>query len=210
MCVCVCVCVCVCACASGVLCAPPSGGAGLRGGRAEDRVRGGLRHPLPVQEELPVGRAAEGHLSGQRRMERPSPALSRWDRMKLKDSSAHLQSVCLAVLLLTAAVRSSYSSSVLCFNFLCLFSSLLIVVVVGASLCPARCLLPAQRSRVLIGGEKRWPFDLTDGMVPHGENVTFFCKHPRKLCSLTVGQGCFDGKLQPPECYLGKTDLSLP
>ncbi|XP_056458937.1 beta-2-glycoprotein 1-like [Gadus chalcogrammus] len=73
--------------------------------------------------------------------------------------------------------------------------------------CRARCLLPAQRSRVLIGGEKRWPFDLTDGMVPHGENVTFFCKHPRKQCSLTVGQGCFDGKLEPPECYLEPTWL---
>lgn len=68
----------------------------------------------------------------------------------------------------------------------------------------ARCLIPAERSRVLIGGEKRWPFDVTDAMVPHGENVTFYCKHPHKQCSFTVAQTCFDGELQPPVCYLGK------
>lgn len=73
--------------------------------------------------------------------------------------------------------------------------------------CRARCLLPAQRSRVLIGGEKRWPFDVTDGMVPHGENVTFFCNHLHQQCSLTASQSCFDGKLQPPECYLEPTWL---
>ena len=69
---------------------------------------------------------------------------------------------------------------------------------------PARCLIPAERSRVMIGGVKRWPFDLTDAVVPHRENVTFFCKHPRKPCSFSATQTCFDGKLQPPACYLGK------
>ncbi|KAF3692025.1 Beta-2-glycoprotein 1 APC inhibitor Activated protein C-binding protein Apolipoprotein H [Channa argus] len=73
--------------------------------------------------------------------------------------------------------------------------------------CRARCLIPAERSRVLIGGVKRWPFDVTDAMVPHGENVTFFCKHPRKQCSFTTTQTCFDGKLQPPSCYLEPTWL---
>lgn len=56
----------------------------------------------------------------------------------------------------------------------------------------------------MIGGEKRWPFDVTDAVVPHGENVTFYCKHPRKQCSFTATETCFDGKLQPPACYLGK------
>lgn len=56
----------------------------------------------------------------------------------------------------------------------------------------------------MIGGVKRWPFDVTDAMVPHGENVTFYCKHPHKQCSFTAAQTCFDGKLQPPACYLGK------
>lgn len=68
----------------------------------------------------------------------------------------------------------------------------------------ARCVIPAERSRVVIGGVKRWPFDITDAVVPHGENVTFFCKHPRKHCSFTAAQTCFDGKLQTPACYLGE------
>lgn len=71
----------------------------------------------------------------------------------------------------------------------------------------ARCLIPAERSRVVIAGVKRWPFDVTDAMVPHGENVTFFCKHPQKQCSFGAAQTCFDGKLQPPACYLGKKNL---
>lgn len=68
----------------------------------------------------------------------------------------------------------------------------------------ARCLIPAERSRVVIAGVKRWPFDVTDAMVPHGENVTFYCKHDQKQCSFGATQTCFDGKLQPPACYLGK------
>lgn len=68
----------------------------------------------------------------------------------------------------------------------------------------ARCLIPAERSRVVIAGVKRWPFDVTDAMVPHGENVTFYCKHPHKQCGFGGTQTCFDGKLQPPACYLGK------
>ncbi|CAL9705629.1 unnamed protein product [Knipowitschia caucasica] len=73
--------------------------------------------------------------------------------------------------------------------------------------CRTRCLIPAERSRVLIGGVKRWPFDVTDAMVPHGENVTFFCKHPQKMCSFTAVQTCFDGQLLPPVCYLEPTWL---
>uniref|UniRef100_A0A3Q1F5V3 Beta-2-glycoprotein 1 n=1 Tax=Acanthochromis polyacanthus TaxID=80966 RepID=A0A3Q1F5V3_9TELE len=73
--------------------------------------------------------------------------------------------------------------------------------------CRARCLIPAERSRVVIGGVKRWPFDVTDAMVPHGENVTFFCKHPWKQCSFGAAQICFDGKLRPPACYLEPTWL---
>ncbi|TKS82166.1 Protein lev-9 [Collichthys lucidus] len=73
--------------------------------------------------------------------------------------------------------------------------------------CRARCLIPAERSRVMINGVKRWPFDVTDAMVPHGENVAFYCKHPHKQCSFTAPQTCFDGKLQPPACYLEPTWL---
>ncbi|XP_053744214.1 beta-2-glycoprotein 1-like [Synchiropus splendidus] len=73
--------------------------------------------------------------------------------------------------------------------------------------CRARCLIPAERSRVLIGGQKRWPFDITDAMVHHGETVTFFCKHPRKQCGYTSTQVCLDGKLQSPACYLEPTWL---
>lgn len=67
----------------------------------------------------------------------------------------------------------------------------------------ARCLIPAERSRVVIAGLMRWPFDVTDAMVPHGESVTFYCKHGQKQCSFSATQTCFDGKLQPPACYLG-------
>uniref|UniRef100_A0A3Q1B765 Beta-2-glycoprotein 1 n=1 Tax=Amphiprion ocellaris TaxID=80972 RepID=A0A3Q1B765_AMPOC len=73
--------------------------------------------------------------------------------------------------------------------------------------CRARCLIPAERSRVVIGGVKRWPFDVTDAMVPHGENVTLFCKHPQKQCSFGAAEICFDGNLQPPACYLEPTWL---
>uniref|UniRef100_A0A4W4FNQ5 Beta-2-glycoprotein 1 n=1 Tax=Electrophorus electricus TaxID=8005 RepID=A0A4W4FNQ5_ELEEL len=71
--------------------------------------------------------------------------------------------------------------------------------------CRAPCPIPAQRSRVVVGGIKRWPYDLTDGMVTHGEDVTFFCKHPEKQCSFTATQACFDGQLSAPGCYLDPT-----
>ncbi|XP_056143095.1 beta-2-glycoprotein 1-like [Lampris incognitus] len=73
--------------------------------------------------------------------------------------------------------------------------------------CRARCVIPAERSRVEIGGEKRWPYDVTDAMVQHGENVTFYCKHPHKQCGFPAAQTCFDGVLQPPACYLEPTWL---
>ncbi|XP_077454100.1 beta-2-glycoprotein 1-like [Stigmatopora argus] len=75
--------------------------------------------------------------------------------------------------------------------------------------CRARCLVPAARSRVMIGGVKRWPFDITDTMVPHGENVTFFCKHPGEHCGFGVARTCFDGELRPPACYLEPTWLQF-
>ncbi|KAM6968292.1 beta-2-glycoprotein 1-like [Aplochiton taeniatus] len=73
--------------------------------------------------------------------------------------------------------------------------------------CRARCPIPAERSRVEIAGVKRWPFDVTDAVVPHGESVTFYCKHPRKQCSYTATETCFDGKLNQPACYLEPTWL---
>ncbi|CDQ94692.1 unnamed protein product [Oncorhynchus mykiss] len=73
--------------------------------------------------------------------------------------------------------------------------------------CRARCPIIAERSRVLIGGLKRWPYDVTDSVVPHGESVTFYCKHSRKQCSFPYTQTCFDGRLNPPFCYLEPTWL---
>ncbi|XP_056619383.1 beta-2-glycoprotein 1-like isoform X2 [Triplophysa dalaica] len=75
--------------------------------------------------------------------------------------------------------------------------------------CRARCPVPAQRSRVIVGGEKRWPYDLTDGVVAHGENVTFFCQHPEKQCSFTATEVCVDGQLMEPSCYLDPTWLQF-
>lgn len=75
--------------------------------------------------------------------------------------------------------------------------------------CQARCPVPAQRSRVIVGGVKRWPYDLTDGVVAHGENVTFFCKHPEKLCSFTATEVCVDGQLKQPSCFLDPTWLQF-
>ncbi|KAI5620414.1 beta-2-glycoprotein 1 [Silurus asotus] len=34
-------------------------------------------------------------------------------------------------------------------------------------LCRARCPIPAQRSKVIVGGVKSWPYDLTDRVVAH-------------------------------------------
>nr|XP_057913758.1 beta-2-glycoprotein 1-like isoform X2 [Doryrhamphus excisus] len=73
--------------------------------------------------------------------------------------------------------------------------------------CRARCMIPAERSRVMIDGVKRWPFDITDAMVPHGESVTFYCKHPQQHCSFVATRTCVDGELQPPDCYLEPTWL---
>ncbi|XP_051921222.1 beta-2-glycoprotein 1-like [Hippocampus zosterae] len=75
--------------------------------------------------------------------------------------------------------------------------------------CRARCPIPATRSRVMIDGAKRWPSDITDAMVPHGVNVTFYCKHPHKQCSFSASRTCFDGQLQPPACYLEPTWLQF-
>ncbi|KAF5904471.1 beta-2-glycoprotein 1-like, partial [Clarias magur] len=58
------------------------------------------------------------------------------------------------------------------------------------------------RSRVIVGGVKSWPYDLTDGTVTHGENVTFFCKHPQQRCSFTATETCFDGLLPALRCYV--------
>ncbi|XP_055067773.2 beta-2-glycoprotein 1-like isoform X1 [Misgurnus anguillicaudatus] len=75
--------------------------------------------------------------------------------------------------------------------------------------CRARCPVPAHRSRVIVDGVKRWPYDLTDSMVAHGENVTFFCQHPEKLCSFTATEVCVDGQLTAPSCYLDPTWLQF-
>ncbi|KPP74637.1 beta-2-glycoprotein 1-like [Scleropages formosus] len=71
--------------------------------------------------------------------------------------------------------------------------------------CRARCTVPAQRSRVIIGGVKLWTYEIPDGVVQHGQNVTFYCKHPEKQCSFTAVQPCFDGDLRPPDCYIEPT-----
>ncbi|KAJ8392836.1 hypothetical protein AAFF_G00070400 [Aldrovandia affinis] len=75
--------------------------------------------------------------------------------------------------------------------------------------CRARCPVPAHRSRVLIGGVKLWPYDIPEGVVPHGQNVTFYCKHPDNHCSFTSMQSCFDGQLTAPDCYLEPTWLQF-
>ncbi|KAL4616715.1 beta-2-glycoprotein 1-like [Arapaima gigas] len=73
--------------------------------------------------------------------------------------------------------------------------------------CRARCTVPAQRSRVVIGGVKLWPYEIPDGLVQHRQNVTFYCKHAEKLCSYTAAGTCFDGELPPPDCYMEPTWL---
>ncbi|XP_048881743.1 beta-2-glycoprotein 1-like isoform X1 [Brienomyrus brachyistius] len=73
--------------------------------------------------------------------------------------------------------------------------------------CRARCTVPAQRSRVTLGGLKLWPYEIPDGTVQHGDNITFYCKHPEKQCSFTAVQSCFDGELPAPDCYLEPTWL---
>ncbi len=107
----------------------------------------------------------------------------------------HPRLVCINIplSLILRSVHTAFYVCCLCYTFIPCWS-----------FSTARCLIPAERSRVVIGGMKRWPFDVTDAMVPHGENVMFYCKHPRKQCTFTAAQTCYDGKLQPPACYLGK------
>ncbi|XP_064154212.1 beta-2-glycoprotein 1-like [Anguilla rostrata] len=75
--------------------------------------------------------------------------------------------------------------------------------------CRARCPVPAQRSRVILAGVKLWPYEIPEGVVTHGQNVTFYCKHPEKRCSFTAEQPCFDGQLTAPSCYLEPTWLQF-
>ncbi|XP_039596884.1 beta-2-glycoprotein 1-like [Polypterus senegalus] len=67
--------------------------------------------------------------------------------------------------------------------------------------CRARCPIPAHRSRVLYGGEKVWIVDIPEGLVSHGEMVSFFCRKKPEDCSYPIQSECFDGNLALPSCY---------
>nr|XP_042699156.1 beta-2-glycoprotein 1-like isoform X3 [Chrysemys picta bellii] len=73
--------------------------------------------------------------------------------------------------------------------------------------CRARCLVPAQRSRVLYQGHKLWIHEIPQGQVQHGEIVTFYCRSQNQTqtqtqsCSYQAPARCFDGLLPLPACY---------
>ncbi|XP_071966568.1 beta-2-glycoprotein 1-like isoform X2 [Engystomops pustulosus] len=67
--------------------------------------------------------------------------------------------------------------------------------------CRARCKVPVQRSQVIYQGRKVWVTEIDEGLVHHAENVWFFCRNKTQACSYTASSKCFDGMLQPPECY---------
>ncbi|XP_075771161.1 beta-2-glycoprotein 1-like [Pelodiscus sinensis] len=77
--------------------------------------------------------------------------------------------------------------------------------------CRARCVVPAQRSRVLYQGRKLWIQEIPEGQVHHGEIVTFYCRSQNqtqsKSCSYPAPSSCFDGLLPLPACYLEPTWL---
>ncbi|CAH2319270.1 Hypothetical predicted protein [Pelobates cultripes] len=65
-------------------------------------------------------------------------------------------------------------------------------------ICRTRCKIPAQRSRVVYKGSKRWVHEIP-GTVHHLEAVTFFCLN--QTCSYPATSQCFDGILSLPSCY---------
>ncbi|XP_075135150.1 beta-2-glycoprotein 1-like [Leptodactylus fuscus] len=67
--------------------------------------------------------------------------------------------------------------------------------------CRARCKVPVQRSQVIYQGRKVWVTEIEEGLVHHSDNVEFFCKNTTRACSYTASSQCFDGALEPPECY---------
>nr|XP_028558113.1 sushi, von Willebrand factor type A, EGF and pentraxin domain-containing protein 1-like isoform X2 [Podarcis muralis] len=67
--------------------------------------------------------------------------------------------------------------------------------------CRARCPITAKRSRMIYQGRKLWVYEIPDGLVHHGEIVTFFCRSENKTCSFTADSQCFDGVLKMPDCY---------
>ncbi|XP_074872131.1 beta-2-glycoprotein 1-like [Carettochelys insculpta] len=71
--------------------------------------------------------------------------------------------------------------------------------------CRARCAVLAQRSRVLYQGRKLWVTEIPEGLVQHGENVTFYCRQQnqtqRQSCSYPTPERCLDGVLPLPACY---------
>ncbi|XP_061445326.1 beta-2-glycoprotein 1-like [Rhineura floridana] len=67
--------------------------------------------------------------------------------------------------------------------------------------CRARCPIIAKRSRVIYQGRKLWFHEVPDGLVHHGDTVTFFCHSENKTCSFKAESQCFDGVLKLPDCY---------
>ncbi|XP_053216921.1 beta-2-glycoprotein 1-like isoform X3 [Podarcis raffonei] len=67
--------------------------------------------------------------------------------------------------------------------------------------CRARCPITAKRSRMIYQGRKLWVYEIPDGLVHHGEIVTFFCRSENKTCSFMADSQCFDGVLKMPDCY---------
>ncbi|KYO25098.1 complement factor H [Alligator mississippiensis] len=67
--------------------------------------------------------------------------------------------------------------------------------------CRARCEVPAKRSRVLYQGMKLWVQEIPEGLVQHGETVSFYCRNHNQTCSYLASTRCFDGVLPLPVCY---------
>ncbi|XP_053116325.1 beta-2-glycoprotein 1-like [Hemicordylus capensis] len=67
--------------------------------------------------------------------------------------------------------------------------------------CRARCPILAKRSRIIYQKHKLWFYEIPEGLVHHGESVTFFCRSQNKTCSFRAESQCFDGQLELPDCY---------
>ncbi|KYO25099.1 beta-2-glycoprotein 1 isoform B [Alligator mississippiensis] len=70
-----------------------------------------------------------------------------------------------------------------------------------APVCRSRCEVPAKRSRVLYQGMKLWVQEIPEGLVQHGETVSFYCRNHNQTCSYLASTRCFDGVLPLPVCY---------
>ncbi|KAI5764356.1 APOH protein [Gulo gulo luscus] len=75
--------------------------------------------------------------------------------------------------------------------------------------CKASCKLPVKKATVLYQGQKVKLQDKFKNGMPHGEEVSFFCKNKEKKCSYTEEAQCIDGTIEIPKCFKEHSSLAF-